>query len=72
LRRVHNSFVKLWTSELVRGAFINPISPPPRETSSEERGIGVFLLQTEEKVDSQCLNDFVLTTFEVMVGRGFR
>jgi hypothetical protein len=71
LRRGHNFFLKFWTSELVRGAFTNPISPPPRGTSWEERGSGVFLLQTEEEVDSQCLHDIVLTTFEVAVGRGF-
>jgi hypothetical protein len=28
----------------------------------------VFLLQTEKKVNSQCLNDIVLTPFEVPVG----
>jgi hypothetical protein len=33
LRRGHNSFLKFWTSELVRGEFMDPISPPPSETS---------------------------------------
>jgi hypothetical protein len=31
----------------------------------------VFLLQIKEKVESQCLDDIVLTPFEVAVGRGF-
>jgi hypothetical protein len=64
-------FLKSWTSMLVRGTFTNPISPPARGTSVEERGSGVFLFQTKEKVDSQCLGDIVLTTFEVALGRGF-
>jgi hypothetical protein len=70
LRRDHKSFLKFQTAELVRGAFTNPISPPPRGISWEESGSGFFLLQTEKRVDSQSL-DIILTTFEVMVGRGF-
>jgi hypothetical protein len=31
----------------------------------------VFLLGTEEKVDSQCPNDIALTPFGVMVGTDF-
>jgi hypothetical protein len=37
MRRGYNSFLKFWTSELVRGAFMNPILPPPRGTSLRGR-----------------------------------
>jgi hypothetical protein len=41
LRRGHNSFLKFQTSELIRGTFTNPISPPPRRTSLRKREDGL-------------------------------
>jgi hypothetical protein len=72
LRRGCNSFLKIQTSELVRGAFTKPISPPLRGTSLRGKTEMVFPIGTEEKIRAQCPYDIALTPLGVAVGKGFK